>query len=195
MPVPARDGSWVVDGWGATRYEPGTTPLTDLAATRAVGAVLHAELARAVTAWPLGGVLSAHAERVAFGETTPAEDTLDPRAAALLTALIARRDDAPLGPDQLVHSSLAGDVLLDPDGAPIVTEVAPCWRPTLWADAVSVLDSVMWFGADHAVVQEWTVGQPGQAMVRAAIFRLIGDHPCDATALRRALDPLLAHHP
>lgn len=194
MPVPARDGSWVVDGWGATRYEPGTTPLTDLTATRAVGAVLHAELARWIPEWPPSGGAPAYAERVAFGEAAPVEDALDPRAAALLSALIARRDDAPLGPDQLVHSNLAGDVLLDPDGAPIVTEVAPCWRPTVWADAVSVLDSVMWFGADHAIVQEWTIGPPGQAMIRAAIFRLLGDHPCDATALRRALAPLLATH-
>lgn len=29
MPVPARDGEWVVDGWAATRFEPGVVACHD----------------------------------------------------------------------------------------------------------------------------------------------------------------------
>ena len=44
MPVPARNGEWVVDGWGASRYEPGTTACRDVEVLVATGRVLHAEL-------------------------------------------------------------------------------------------------------------------------------------------------------
>ena len=45
VPVPARDGSLVVEGWAASRHEPGTVPTRDLDVTLAAGRVLHAELA------------------------------------------------------------------------------------------------------------------------------------------------------
>jgi hypothetical protein len=54
VPVPARDGSWVVDGWAAARYEPGTVATTDLDVTLAAGRVLHAELASWVPLRPDG---------------------------------------------------------------------------------------------------------------------------------------------
>lgn len=194
MPVPARDGSWVVDGWAATRYEPGAVPLTDLAATRAVGAVLHAELAVRVPAplLPHREDRWARAERVAFGEAPVTTGALGPDGGELLRALIAHGDGTPLGPDQLVHGDLAGNVLLDPRGAPLVIDVSPYRRPALWAEAVLVLDSVLWHGADPAVMEEWATGATGVAMARAAAFRLLSDRPADVPAYTRALGPLLA---
>lgn len=196
IPVPARDGRWVVDGWAATRHEPGAQQLTDLAALRAVGAVLHAELGRVVTDWPAARRPPrgrwAEAERAAFAETPLPAGTLAPAGEALLRALADRRDDTPLGPDQLVHGDLAGNILLDPDGAPVVMDVAPYWRPMLWAEATGVLDSVLWFGTDPGVMEHWTTGAAGQAMVRSAIFRLLGDRPVDVAAHERVLSPILA---
>ncbi|WP_338748291.1 aminoglycoside phosphotransferase [Janibacter alittae] len=193
MPVPARDGCWVIDGWAATRYEPGAVPLTDLAATRAVGAVLHAELAVRVPAVRLPHRRDrwARAERVAFGEAPVTTGTLGSDCGALVRTLIEHGDDTPLGPDQLVHGDLAGNVLLDPRGAPIVIDVSAYRRPVLWAEALLVLDSVLWHGADPAVMQEWATGAAGGAMARAAAFRLLSDRPADVPAYTRALDPLL----
>ena len=54
MTVPARDGSWVVDGWGASRYEPGTVVCDDLDVTLAAGRLLHAELDSLVRERPPG---------------------------------------------------------------------------------------------------------------------------------------------
>lgn len=54
MPVPARDGSWVVRGWGASRYEPGTDVCDDLDVTLAAGRLLHAELDSLVRERPAG---------------------------------------------------------------------------------------------------------------------------------------------
>lgn len=196
MPVPARDGSWVVDGWAASRFEPGTRQLTDLAATRAVGAVLHAELARVVTSWPpsLEPPVGrwAVAERVAFGEDPLPDDGLDPEVQGLLAHLAAARDDTDLGPAQLVHGDLAGNILLDPQGAPVVIDLAPYWRPALWAEATAVLDGVARGHADPLAMDAWVTGPRRQAMLRAAIFRIVSDHPTDLRAYAAALGPLLA---
>lgn len=192
MPVPARDGSWTVDGWAATRHEPGTVPLTDLAATRAVGAVLHAELAVRIPSpvLPHRQDRRARAERVAFGDDPlPADVAVDQE---LLRVLVEHGASTPIGPDQLVHGGLAGTVLLDPRGAPVVTDITPHRRPVLWAEAVLVLDSVLRHGSDPAVMREWVAGAAGAAMARAAVFRLLDDDPADLPAYRRALDPLLA---
>lgn len=195
MPVPARDGAWVVDGWAATRFEPGTRQLTDLAATRAVGAVLHAELARVVTDWPPAHRPPEHrwaeAERVAFGEAPLPDGVLDPDGEQLLRELTGGADDERLGPDQLVHGDLAGNVLLDPEGAPVVIDMTPYWRPALWAEATMVLDSVRWFAADPGVMEDWATGAAGRAMARSAAFRLLSDRSPDVGAYRRALAPLL----
>ncbi len=195
MPVPARDGSWVVEGWSATRFEPGARQLTDLPAILAVGAVLHAELARSVTDWPPAGRPPedrwAEAERVAFGEAPLPVGMLDPAGEELLRALADHRDGTPLGPDQLVHGDLAGNLLLDPDGAPVVIDVAPYWRPPLWAAATAVLDSVVGGSAAPEVMEEWAADAAGQAMIRSAIFRLLSDRPADPEVYGRALGPVL----
>lgn len=199
MPVPARDGSWVVEGWGATRYEPGTQ-LTDLAATSAVGAILHAELARAVSSWPAADRLPTDpavadrwsvAERTAFEQLPLPSGTLDAAGDRLLHRLSRARDSTDMGPDQLVHGDLAGNILLDPDGAPVVIDVSPYWRPALWAEAIAVLDSVLWLDADPDAMTAWTRGARRQAMLRAAIFRLLSDRPADRAAHEEALSPLL----
>ena len=183
MPIPARDGSWVVDGWAASRYEPHPTACTDLDVLVATGRVLHALLAVAVQERPAGldarddrwavadrlvwGAGDALREAVAAHWSTAAEQWVD----------AVQGDDADVGPPQLVHGDLAGNVLLDATGTPVVIDLAPYWRPALWAEAVCVLDAVLWHGAEPATLQEWRAGRPRQAMLRAALFRLLSEEP------------------
>jgi uncharacterized protein (TIGR02569 family) len=200
VPVPARDGSWVVQGWAASRYEPGTTACRDLEVVLAAARVLHAELAVAVPERP--AVLSdrsgrsgrwARAEHLAFDTGAHDEEAAAPteEVRALVGRLVAAREDVPLGPAQLVHGDLAGNVLLDADGAPVVIDVAPYWRPAAWAEAVAVLDAVLWSGADPAAVAAWTRGTRRQLMVRAALFRVLSDDPCEVARYEGALAALL----
>ena len=84
----------MVDGSAATRFEPGAVPLTDLVATRAVAAVLHAELARHV---PVPGLPHrqdrwGRAERVAFGEARVPTGALGADGDELLRVLADHRD-------------------------------------------------------------------------------------------------------
>ena len=194
LPVPARDGSLVVDGWSATRFEPGTTPCSDLATLRATAHLLHAHLASAVPERPTGlegrtdqwGVADRQAYHAGAAVAAAAERP-EPGLAGLVRALVGGLDSTDLGREQLVHADLAGNVLLDTAGVPFVIDLSPAWRSPLWAEAVCVLDSVLWHGAPADGLDEWRVGVPRQAMLRAALFRVLSDHPCDV-ARYAALD-------
>jgi uncharacterized protein (TIGR02569 family) len=186
LPVPARDGSVVVDGWSATRFEPGTTPCRDLATLRATAHLLHAHLASAVPDRP--AALDARTDRWALAErqaydagaaVAAAVDRPEPGLPDLVQRLVDALDDTDLGRRQLVHADLAGNVLLDAAGVPFVIDLSPAWRSPLWAEAVCVLDAVLWHGAPATALDEWRAGVPGQAMLRAALFRVLSDEPCD----------------
>ncbi|MCW2737560.1 hypothetical protein [Nocardioides sp.] len=186
LPVPARDGSLVVDGWAATRFEPGTTPCRDLVVLRATAHLLHAHLATAVPQRP--DELDARTDRWAVAErqaydadaaVRAARERGDSGLADLVSALAADLDDTDLGRDQLVHADLAGNVLLDATGTPFVIDLSPAWRSPLWAEAVCVLDAVLWGGAPADALDEWRSGVHRQAMLRAALFRVLSDQPCD----------------
>ncbi|MEO7267925.1 MAG: aminoglycoside phosphotransferase [Knoellia sp.] len=189
MPIPTRDLKWVAKGWGATRFEADTRPCTDLDVLLATGRLLHARLAAKVATAPLGITRRndrwATAERFAFGESQPSG--IPTALGAFVSRLMAELNMTSLGPDQLVHGDLAGNVLLDATGIPFVIDVSPYWRPALWAEAVCVLDAVMWMGADAAVMGEWSGGARRQAMLRGTLFRLLSDENPDVAVYERAL--------
>lgn len=190
VPVPARDGNWVVEGWAASRYEPGTVVCRDLDVIRAAGNLLHAQLALLVTRRPAELDRRtdrwAAAERIAFGEAPIPTGNPD------LTELISRAraaigDGLITGSPQLVHADLAQNVLLDPAGAPLVIDVAPAWRPAQWADAVCVLDVVLGWQTSLSALRSWAHGARRAAMVHAIMFRLLSDDPPDLDAYAGAL--------
>jgi uncharacterized protein (TIGR02569 family) len=186
LPVPARDGNLAVDGWAATRFEPGTTPCHDLAILRATAHLLHAHLASAVPERPAAldarTGLWADAERAAYDPelaTTAAADRPEPGLTDLVARLVDGLDGTDLGREQLVHGDLAVNVLLDATGVPFVIDFSPYWRSSLWAEAVCVLDAVLWLRAPVEALDDWRTGAPRQAMLRAALFRVLSDLPCD----------------
>ena len=186
LPVPARDGRLVVDGWAATRFEPGTTPCHDLATLRATAHLLHARLASAVPTRPDG--LDARTDQWAVADRQAydtdaalraAREREEPGLADLVDALTAEVGETGLGREQLVHADLANNVLIDATGVPFVIDFSPAWRSPLWAEAVCVLDAVLWSGAPVAALADWSTGVQRQAMLRAALFRILSDQPCD----------------
>ncbi|MDQ4052380.1 MAG: aminoglycoside phosphotransferase, partial [Actinomycetota bacterium] len=192
MPVPARNGEWVVDGWGASRYEPGTTACHDVDVLLATGRVLHAQLDSVVRSRP--DALDARtdrwaeAERLVFETPDRIPAIVAGRPAETLVArLLEEFAPVDLGPDQLVHADLAGNVLLDANGAPVVIDVAPYWRPVLWAEAMCALDAVIDFGAPLQATARFTRRPERQALVRAGLFRLLSDLNSDLALYDKAL--------
>lgn len=183
MPIPSRDLRWVIDGWGASRFEPQARPCRNLDVLLASARLLHAHLAGVVTERP--SALAAREDRWARAEQATFGD--EPPLGILGPELVAEWATEDLGPDQLVHGDLAGNVLLDGDDLPVVIDVAPYWRPVLWAEALVVLDAVLWLGADPRVLGEWASGARRQAMLRAALFRLLSDREPDVARYRELL--------
>jgi hypothetical protein len=109
---------------------------------------------------------------------------------ALVDRLCEELSPADLGPDQLVHGDLAGNLLLDAAGAPVVIDVAAYWRPALWAEAVCVLDAVVSHGGPVAAMARFAHGRERQAMVRAVLFRLLSDRPGNPRRYERAVQAL-----
>ena len=196
MPVPARDGSWTVKGWAASRYEPGTRACRDLDVVLAAGRLLHARFAVAFPERPTGlddrQDRWARAERAAFGEAPVPDEGLPRDALALARELTAALEDAGVdGRSQLVHADLAGNVLLDAEGVPVVLDVSPAWRSPAWAEAVAVLDAVVHLGADRAPMTAYAGGAARATVLRAALFRVLSDRPADVDAYREALADVL----
>ncbi len=103
---------------------------------------------------------------------------------------VASRGEGGAGPGQLVHADLAGNVLLDRAGAPVIIDFAPAWRPVHWADAVCVLDSVLWLEASRAALEHWSTSAGRGAMLRAIVFRLLCDDQPDIDAYARVLSSI-----
>ncbi|MCF6379392.1 hypothetical protein L2K70_17410 [Nocardioides KLBMP 9356] len=189
LPVPARDGNLTADGWAATRFEPGTTPCRDLPTLRATAHLLHAHLATRVLERPRE--LDGRTDRWGVADeasydveaaVAAAADRPEPGLRDLVEAIAPELDDSDLGREQLVHRDLASNVLLDASGVPFVIDFTPTWRSPLWAEAVCVLDAVIWHDAPAEALDEWRSGAQRQALLRAVLFRVLSDLPCDVEA-------------
>ena len=187
-PVPARDGRLVVDGWSATAHVGGEPVPEDdpsasswlpvLAASRAFHTALADEprppfLDRRDDRW-------ARADRIAWHEADP--DSVGPRSRELIAGMGGLVDDEGL-PRQMVHGVLSGNVLLADPTPPAIIDISPYWRPAAYADAVVVVDALLWWSTDPALAQlsrPTTVSsvQWRSLLTRALVFRLFAfDEP------------------
>lgn len=177
-PLRSSDGRWVVAGWAACRFLPGSAePRHDDVVATAVR--LHAATATVLRPRLLDDrddVLS-RSVSAAFGERRL---NLDPRTGGdLFAELGAHRRPVRLVP-QVVHGELFGAVLFDSDGSPAVLDLVPFWRPAEWAAAVVVVDSLAWGGADAGILERWShLDEWPQALLRGLLYRLAlhAQHP------------------
>ncbi len=87
---------------------------------------------------------------------------------------------------QLVHSDLAGNVLLADGLPPTIIDFSPQWAPAGFRAAILVADALMWHGADASVLAAVQhVAEFPQLLLRSLIFRIAvdrllrGDEPED----------------
>ena len=171
-PVRARDGSWIVDGWTASRWVDGRPGPSGhwaelLAAADAFMAALRPVprpdfLERRSHWWAV-------ADRAAWSEhdllVLPALAPVAER----LSALTAPAD----APSQLVHGDLAGNVLFEPREAPAVIDLSPYWRPAAYALGIAVADGVLAHGEDAELVTLAAGRTSIPSVARGALFRLL----------------------
>lgn len=177
-PIRASDGRWIVAGWAACRYLPGTMEPRYVAVLDAADR-LHA----ATAAVPRPRILDDRDDLVtrsaagAFGEL---KLSLDPGRGGTLYGQLAAYRTPIRAAAQVVHPELFGAVLFDQAGVPGVVDLVPCWRPREWASAVVVVDALAWGNADPSLIHhgdryaEWP-----QMLLRAVLHRLAvhAQHP------------------
>jgi uncharacterized protein (TIGR02569 family) len=169
--VATRDGTWLCEGWSATRWVDGGEP--DRSRTSTWVDIVEAGRAfhRAVAHLPRPDCLEARqdwwarADRTAWGERTI---RFGPELADLAQRL--RPALAPLGRPQVVHGDLTGNVLFAPGLPPAVIDISPYWRPAEYAEGVVLADALTWHGAPASLLDVVEVSVP--AVARALLFRM-----------------------
>lgn len=177
-PVRASDGRWVVGGWTACRYVPGTL---EPRYTEMVGASLRLHQALATVARPRllddKDDLLARSAAAAWGERRL---VLDPATGGDLFAELAAYRRPVRLPSQVVHAELFGAMLFDADDVPALIDLVPAWRPVEWAAAVLVVDALAWGDAEDGLLERWAhLDEWPQALLRAVLYRLAlhAQHP------------------
>jgi uncharacterized protein (TIGR02569 family) len=200
-PVPATHGRFVVDGWYATTFTPGDAvpdheqraeawaPV--LAAGRRFHTAVRDEsppqfLDQRAHRWAV-------ADQIAWSDAAPA---LPPQIEARRRQLHALTQPEEL-PEQLIHGDLSGNVLLAPDHAPAIIDISPYWRPAAYADAIVVIDALLWWRTDSELIDLATPADVTDdiwtsLLARAAVFRLLAssvafdpDSPAHAEELQQ----------
>jgi uncharacterized protein (TIGR02569 family) len=172
LPLPARDGRWVVDGWCAQPLLEGRHPGDDgrWVEVLAVGERFH----RAVTGLELPEFIAQRTDPWSVGDRVAWEEAEPPVTHPLLERLLDIRRPVQL-PAQVIHGDLTENVLFADWLPPAVIDVTPYWRPKEFAAAVVVGDAVCWRGADPEplIVATSAVAPFPQLLVRAVIYRLV----------------------
>lgn len=187
-PVRATDGRWIVGGWAASRYLPGSPEhrhdAVILAALKLAYAIADEPRPRFRREDP-----DALADRIAWEEAdVPIDETKGGRWFEVLA--VARR---PVRlPDQVVPGDLFGTVLFDGQAAPGIVGFNPYYRPAEWGAAIAAVDAISWGDADIEFLRRWShLPAWSQLLLRALLFRLAG-HALNPRSTVSALDGLRA---
>ena len=131
------------------------------------------------------------ADRVAWGEADPSfgDEAQD------LRLEISAGLGPPASARHFVHGDLSGNVFVGPDGVAVILDVSPYLRPHRWAEAIVIMDAVLWHGAGRDLVQTFTHDQAADLLRRALLFRLAAEAlapagPVDIARYRRAMTTL-----
>jgi uncharacterized protein (TIGR02569 family) len=177
-PLRSSDGRYVVGGWVAFRYIPGSAePRYD----DVIAASLR--LHKATADLPTPRFLATRVDVFAMADRAAAgleEAPLNPSLGGRLFDVISG-SRKPLGlRSQVVHGDLFGNVLFDGHAAPGIIDFTAFHRPPEWAAAVVVVDALAWGGADDELMKRWArLSEWPQMLLRALLYRLAlhAQHP------------------
>lgn len=171
-PIASRDGGWVYGGWTAWQYLEGETVEGGRYAER-----LEASRAfhRALAGYERPDLLDARDDPWAQADRVVWEGRpWQPHARVAEVYARLNRLVKPLTlEEQIIHGDVTGNMLAVPGGSLAVIDFSPYWRPAAFAEAVFVIDAVMWEGAPWDVARSAGSGEAfAQLLVRAAMRRL-----------------------
>jgi uncharacterized protein (TIGR02569 family) len=170
-PLRSSRGNWVESGWMASRWVDGVAgPKGHWDQILEISARFHRALSLVTTPIFLGQRSHrwAVADRVAWKETSIKWLPETINQAHKLDELWEPLDL----PVQAIHGDLSGNVLFAAGLTPAVIDFSPYWRPAAFADAVILMDGMLWYAWDDILPLVPLTRTFLQLLVRAALFRL-----------------------
>jgi len=181
-PIVAKTGEWTVDGWYAQSFLPGMTSEGNhdrweevLSASRSFHRRLEGVCPSPPTFIQERTHRWAKADRFVWSEDfsgLQVEPELD--IIPFLIEHLRPLSKASLDTAQIIHGDMGGNVLfgLEDGVPPAIIDFTPYWHPVAFAEAMIVIDGMLWYGApsDLAIGKQddWE-----QLLVRALLFRSI----------------------
>ena len=171
LPVRAKSGRFVVEGWCAARWIAGTTAMAGrwgeaMAACQAFGRAVRGAAWSPVLA--RGENPFVRADAAVWGEW-PVDVRIGPTAERLRGLM------RPVGlKGQLIQGDPSeGNLLFAAGVSPGIIDVAPYWHPADYMVAMLIADGIAWSKAPVGLLEE-VAGWPemGQLLMRAVLFRL-----------------------
>lgn len=170
-PVKTGSGEWVYKGWSAFELVEGKEIKGRWREKISVSIKFHQALAQ----FPRPAILDRRthpwsiADRMIWQETplvygpqiAPAMSRLE----SLMTPISAA--------NQLIHGDMGGNILFDEGLPPAIIDFSPYWRPAEYATAIIIVDSIVWEGADDALINDLeNTSLSNQLLLRAAMWRI-----------------------
>jgi len=76
-------------------------------------------------------------------------------------------------PNQLIHGDMTSNILFHNTLPPAVIDLSPYWHPAQYAEAIIVVDSIVWDGAPDTIISELEATvEIYQLLLRAAMWRI-----------------------
>jgi uncharacterized protein (TIGR02569 family) len=184
-PIASTEGEWVVDGWCAQRFLPGISSQMKhnqwkemLEAARSFHELLKYACLTPPTFLEERTHKWAQADRIVWSDNPP-QLQVEEELSDLVIAMFKKRhplSQATRDSTQLVHCDIAGNVLFAPGLPPAIIDFTPYWRPQAYAEAMIVIDGMLWYGAPSDLLatpanldaKDWK-----GLLVRALLFRAL----------------------
>ena len=182
-PLQTAEGAFVVQGWGAAAYEPGSPIAGRWAEKLQVSQRFHKELNKQQPPpMPPSDDAWTQAHEMAW-LAAPLPAALHPDTRQRMGDLFNLFKALPRE-DQVIHADLSGNILFHDKLAPCVIDFSPAYGSAAYAEAILLADAVAWEGAPLEILElvRYTEGFR-QHLLRAVSFRLM------VPAIRASPDP------
>ncbi len=165
------NGTFLVDGWMAYEFLPGTYVKGSWKEKREALEAFHRSLK--TVPYPLFFEARknpfARADRMAWGEMAiECHNRLQPAVEKITTHI------KPLQlPNQIIQGD-PGNILFSEDDTPAIIDFSPYWRPAEFSFAVLIVDALVWERATQSIFEEFSdVRHINQLLLRAELRRIL----------------------
>jgi len=170
-PIKTKSGEWVFKGWKANKFVKGQEVKRKWGEKLSVCQKFHKSLVgipkpafldRIDNPWAI-------ADKMVWGELPLKYGEKLAPSMHKLEKLIK-----PISPvNQMIHGDMTGNILFYPFASPAVIDLSLYWHPAKYAEAIIVVDSIVWYDAPDSLIDKLeNTFETNQLLIRATMWRI-----------------------